>query len=167
MQLSTALLLCILILGLTGGLTPLQALFQIKPFHAIYFAVCMLAFSAFTIVPSTQLRFSLHTVMLPLFLSLWAWHERPNPGAPAALLVFSLAAFFAGRAELFAGVHNGLLTGCIAGAAATVLVETPRTAGCDQLCTSDLYPGGRVRQFGDWKLWNAGFCQRSLSGRPD
>lgn len=128
MQLSTALLLCILILGLTGGLTPLQALFQIKPFHAIYFAVCMLAFSAFTIVPSTQLRFSLHTVMLPLFLSLWAWHERPNPGAPAALLVFSLAAFFAGRAELFAGVHNGLLTGCIAGAAATVLVETPRTA---------------------------------------
>ena len=128
MQLSTALLLCIIILGLTGGLAPLQALFRIRPFHAVYFAVCMLAFSSFVFAPVAQLRFSLQIVMLPISLALWAWHERPNPGAPAALLFFSLAAFFAGRTELLAGTQNGLLTGCIAGAAATVLVTTPRTA---------------------------------------
>lgn len=128
MQLSTALLLCIIILGLTGGLAPLQALFRIRPFHAVYFAVCMLAFSSFVFAPVAQLRFSLQIVMLPISLALWAWHERPNPGAPAALLVFSLAAFFAGRTELLAGTQNGLLTGCIAGAAATMLVDTPRTA---------------------------------------
>lgn len=128
MQLSTALLLCIIILGLTGGLAPLQALFRILPFHAVYFAVCMLAFSSFVFAPVAQLRFSLQIVMLPISLALWAWHERPNPGAPAALLVFSLAAFFAGRTELLAGTQNGLLTGCIAGAAATMLVDTPRTA---------------------------------------
>lgn len=128
MQLSTALLLCILILGLTGGLSPLQALFRIRPFHAVYFSICMLALSAFVFAPVAQLRLSLQTVMAPLSLSLWAWHERPNPGAPAALLFFSLAAFFAGRTELLAGTQNGLLTGCIAGAAATMLVDTPRTA---------------------------------------
>ena len=128
MQLSTALLLCIIILGLTGGLAPLQALFRIRPFHAVYFAVCMLAFSSFVFAPVAQLRFSLQIVMLPISLALWAWHERPNPGAPAALLFFSLAAFFAGRTELLAGTQNGLLTGCIAGAAATMLVDTPRTA---------------------------------------
>ena len=128
MQLSTALLLCILILGLTGGLSPLQALFRIRPFHAVYFSICMLALSAFVFAPVAQLRLSLQTVMAPLSLSLWAWHERPNPGAPAVLLFFSLAAFFAGRTELLAGTQNGLLTGCIAGAAATMLVDTPRTA---------------------------------------
>ena len=106
MQLSTALLLCIIILGLTGGLAPLQALFRIRPFHAVYFAVCMLAFSSFVFAPVAQLRFSLQIVMLPI----------------------SLAAFFAGRTELLAGTQNGLLTGCIAGAAATMLVDTPRTA---------------------------------------
>ena len=55
MQLSTALLLCIIILGLTGGLAPLQALFRIRPFHAVYFAVCMLAFSSFVSVSYTHL----------------------------------------------------------------------------------------------------------------
>lgn len=72
MQLSTALLLCIIILGLTGGLAPLQALFRIRPFHAVYFAVCMLAFSSFVFAPVAQLRFSLQIVMLPISLALWA-----------------------------------------------------------------------------------------------
>lgn len=170
MQLSTALLLCILILGLTGGLSPLQALFRIRPYHAVYFAICMLAFSAFVIAPASQLRVSLVTVMLPASLALWAWRERPNPGAPAALLVFSLAAFFIGRADIFAGVQSGLLTGCIAGAAAAAMVETPRTAlavvslvpvicalgeGCVNLVTGS---------YGTLDLANAALADAQVSG---
>ncbi len=168
MQLSTALLLCIIILGLTGGLAPLQALFRIRPFHAVYFAVCMLALSAFVFAPVAQLRLSLQTVMAPLSLSLWAWHERPNPGAPAALLFFSLAAFFAGRTETPGRypkrpAHRLHRRGCRHDAGG----HSAYRPGGGLPGAGGMRLGGGLRQPGDRQLRGAGPCQRRPGGRPD
>lgn len=128
MQLYTALLICILVLSLTGGLKPFNAIFRLGRFQAAFFALCLLALSRFYFSPSPEMRFNLCALAMPLLLILWAREEGARAGAPAALVVFSLLAFGAEKAGVFSGTGNGLLMGFIAGAAAAVLADTPRTA---------------------------------------
>lgn len=128
MQLYTALLTCILVLSLTGGLKPFTAIFRLGRFQAAFFALCLLALSRFHFSPSPEMRFNLCALALPFILILWARAEGARGGAAAALAAFALLAFGVERAGVFSGTGNGLLTGFIAGAAAAALANTPRTA---------------------------------------
>lgn len=128
MQLYTALLICILVLSLTGGLAPFQSIFGLSRFQAAFFTLSMLALSRFDFALNPETRFNLCAAGMPLALVFWAREEGFAAGAPAVLVGFSLLAFGAEKAGVFAGVQNGLLTGFIAGASAAVLAGTPKTA---------------------------------------
>lgn len=133
MQLYTALLACILILCLTGALSPFRSILGLGRFQAAFFALAMLALARFDIAFNPEARFNLCAVALPLWLAIWAREEGPGAGASAALAFFALLAFGAERAGVFGGVQSGLLTGFVAGACAALLASTPRTAlavGC-------------------------------------
>ncbi len=128
MQLSTALCLCILILGLTGGLKPFQVIFHLQRFRILFFIVTVLALSRFTIAFNGGLHVNLGVVATSLLLFGWSWGERKGAGGYGALVAFACLAFFLNRLELLSGIQSGLLTGFIAGTAAVALARTPRTA---------------------------------------
>ncbi len=130
MQLYTALLLCILVLSLTGGLSPFRSILGLRGLRAAFFAVSMLALAGFDLAFSPETRINVCAIALPAFLALWARKETAGGslGAPAALVVFSLLAVVAEKAGVFAGANNGLLTGFLAGASAAALASAPRTA---------------------------------------
>lgn len=140
MQLYTALLICILVLSLTGGLAPFRSIFGLGRFQAAFFALSMLALSSFDFAFNPETHLNLGVLALPVWLLFWARSESWSTGAPASLALFSLLAFGAERAGLFAGAQSGLLTGFIAGAAAAALAGTPKTAlavACSiPLCTA-------------------------------
>ncbi|MEA5059343.1 MAG: hypothetical protein VB049_04825 [Candidatus Pelethousia sp.] len=128
MQLYTALLLCVLVLSLTGGLKPFQPIVALGRFQTAFFALSMLALSRFDFSPNPETRFNLCAVFMPLALALWARTEAIRGGVPCALAAFSLVAFGAEKAGFFAGAQSGVLTGFIAGASAAALADTPKTA---------------------------------------
>ena len=128
MQLYSALLLCIMVLSLTGGLSALRGVFGLSRMHSVFFALSMLVLSRFDLNFSTETRMNLCAITLPSVLAIWARDEEPGVGALSALTVFTILAFVAEKVGVFAGAQNGLLTGFIAGSSAAALATTPKTA---------------------------------------
>lgn len=128
MQLYTALLVCILVLSLTGALSPFRLIFGLGRFQVAYFILSMLALARFDVVFNPEVRFNLLAVALPLWLLIWSREEGTGAGAPAVLAIFALLAFGVEKVGVFGGANSGLLTGFIAGASAAALTTTPKTA---------------------------------------
>ncbi|MDR0840960.1 MAG: hypothetical protein LBN26_06220 [Christensenellaceae bacterium] len=125
MQLYTLLLLCIVLLSVTGASAPACDALGMRRWHAAFFAVSILALSRFTVLLKPECSINFGALLLPLFPARRALKEGARFGAWAVLLLFAALGVALSRLGGLYGAENGLLSGLAAGCGALLLCDTP------------------------------------------